>query len=405
MVELRIVVIGDVGVIDGMVHVGDEAMFDEMVFQLRRRGVDAITGISSNPAETRERYGIDAVAGIGFRTQRTRAEQEARLDLVVRTAAGEPGLLEEGDTALAVIAAIRASDGVAVSGGGNMASTWPSHIFERGAVGEIARLLGKPLVVSGQTLGPHLDGPDRALLARLLSTAALVGLREKPSHALALELGAPAGRLAQTVDDASFLAEQSAAPASAAAPYCLVSLSTHVGAEDRERFQRATARLLDAIAAETGLGIRFFAHFASLDESQSRGDTVMHDAVIAHMATPGVATLRTGDSVEAARLARAAALVVTSRYHPAVFAVSGGVPTIGIPVDDYTTTKLVGALGNFGQDGVVSAARLVAGAAPAVASGVWNSRAQIRQRGIAIAHLNRAASRLWWDRVAGVFGP
>jgi polysaccharide pyruvyl transferase WcaK-like protein len=396
---LRIVVIGDVGVIDGMVHVGDEAMFDEMVYQLRRRGVDGITGISSNPAETRERYGIDAVAGIGFRTQKTRDEQVDRMDRVVRTAAGE--------TALVVIDAIRASDGVAVSGGGNMASTWPSHIFERATIGEIARLLGKPLVVSGQTIGPHLDDADRELVAALLSSARLVGLREKPSHAFSLELGVPAALLQQTVDDASFLSEQGRetdATADTATPYCLVSLSTHVGIENRDEFQRAVAELLDHVVETTGLDVRFYAHFASLDETESRGDTVMHDAVIARMTSTRVATLNEGDSVAAARLARGAALVVSSRYHPAVFAVSGGVPTIGIPVDDYTTTKLTGALGNFGQDSLVSAAQLVAGATPAVASGVWNDREAIRARGLSLAASNRAASAAWWDRVAAALG-
>jgi len=390
-----------------MVHVGDEAMFDEMVYQLRSRGVESITGISSNPAETAERYGIDAVAGIGFRTQKTRAEQSARMDAVVRTAAGEAGLLDADDAAHAVIDAIRSSDGVAVSGGGNMASTWPSHIFERATIGRIARLAAKPLVVSGQTIGPHLDDADSALVAELLSSAALVGLREKPSHALSLGLGVPAGLANQTVDDASFLSEQDTktdvAPHTAA-PYALVSLSTHVGVEDRAEFQQAVADLLDHVVETTDLDIRFYAHFASLDESESRGDTVMHDAVIGRMTSTRVATLNEGDSVAAARLARGAALVISSRYHPAVFAVSGGVPTIGIPVDDYTTTKLTGALGNFGQSALVSARQLVAGAAPAVASVVWNDREAIRERGLAIAASNRAASAVWWDRVAAALG-
>jgi hypothetical protein len=161
--NVRIVVIGDVGVLDDMVHIGDEAMFDELVHQMRARGIDDITAVSSNPAETSARYGVSAVPGIGYRTQRTREELDARMDLVLRTAAGDSGLLAPDDTAHAVIEAIRESDGVAVSGGGNMASTWPSHIFERGTIGEIARLLGKPLVVSGQTIGPELTVADGEL--------------------------------------------------------------------------------------------------------------------------------------------------------------------------------------------------------------------------------------------------
>ena len=416
---MRIVVIGDVGVLDDMVHIGDEAMFDELVHQMRARGIEQITAVSSNPAETSARYGVSAVPNIGFRTQRTREQLDARMDLVLRTAAGDTGLLADDDTAHAVIEAIRLSDGVAVSGGGNMASTWPSHIFERGTIGEIARLLGKPLVVSGQTIGPQLTAADGELVARLLSSADLVGLRESPSHALSLALGVPADLLTKTVDDASFISDQPIdADTPPATPYCLVSLSTHVGDEERGAFQQATAELLESIAAETGLDIVFFAHFASLNEGESRGDTVMHDAVIERMSvlraasatdstartsTRRITTARTTDSVSAARLARAAALVVSSRYHPAVFAVSGGVPTIGIPVDDYTTTKLTGALGNFGQSALIPAAQLVAGDGAAVASALWRDREGVRARGLALAVDNREASGDWWDRVADVF--
>ena len=81
---------------------------------------------------------------------------------------------------------------------------------------------------------------------------------------------------------------------------------------------------------------------------------LVHDDLAARMSAPST-VLRIVDTRTSAALARGASLVVTSRYHPAVFAVSGGVPTIGIAVDDYTTVKLTGALGNVGQTSVLSA--------------------------------------------------
>jgi hypothetical protein len=72
-------------------------------------------------------------------------------------------------------------------------------------------------------------------------------------------------------------------------------------------------------------------------------------------------------------------------------------------VDDYTTTKLTGALGNFGQSGLVTAASLVTGGGSTVASAVWSDRAGIRERGLAIAEAKRAQSAIWWDRVAEAF--
>jgi hypothetical protein len=216
----------------------------------------------------------------------------------------------------------------------------------------------------------------------------------------------PTSSLTQTVDDASYLGADE--PPLERAPYCLVSLSGYTGEEAREDFVRATAALLDAVNAATGLETVFFAHFAALEGAAPegaapRGDTRIHEEVRALMATPS-STEPTSDSVHAARLARSAALVVSSRYHPAVFAVSAGVPVVGIPVDDYTTTKLTGALGNFGQDTLVSAAELVGGAGPSVAAAAWNQRAATRARGLELAAENRLATAQWWDRVAEALG-
>ena len=48
---MRLVMIGDVGVVDDMVHIGDEAMFEAAVEELADRGVE-VTGVSSAPADT-----------------------------------------------------------------------------------------------------------------------------------------------------------------------------------------------------------------------------------------------------------------------------------------------------------------------------------------------------------------
>ena len=146
---MRIVTIGDVGVLDGMVHVGDEAMFHEATVQLRARGA-TITGVSSNPAETAERYGVDAVPAIGFHPATTggRLGQRERRARVLSAIDGGAGHLPQDDPAWQVVEAVREADGVLVAGGGNMASLWPMHVYERNTLGLVARRFGKPLVVS-----------------------------------------------------------------------------------------------------------------------------------------------------------------------------------------------------------------------------------------------------------------
>nr|WP_274604828.1 polysaccharide pyruvyl transferase family protein [Frigoribacterium sp. CFBP 8759] len=393
-----------------MVHIGDEAMFHEATVQLRARGA-TITGVSSNPAETAERYGIDAVPAIGFHPATTggRLGQRERRARVLSAIDGGAGHLPQDDPAWQVVEAVREADGVLVAGGGNMASLWPMHVYERNTLGLIARRFDKPLVVSGQTIGPVLEGEDRELVTELLDAAALVGLREGASLELVRSLGVDPATTVGTVDDASFLGFEAAPPAGgaasaasvagAAAPYLAVSLSAHVGDADRGAFATAVARLLDRVAGEAGLEVVFLAHWGSLDPTEERGDSLLHRAVLDQLTVPARVEPTT-DSPAAARFARGAALHLTSRYHPAVFAVAGGVPTVGLAVDDYTTIKLTGALGNFGQTSVVSAAQLLAGEADAVALAAWAGRDAVRSAWADRLDGTRAASAAWWDRVA-----
>ncbi len=403
-----------------MIHIGDEAMFDSCVAELARRGIHDIVGISSNPAETARRYRIGAVARIGFDAVRggSREPSTDRMSRVLRTATGEIGLLEPGDPALAVIEAVRHSDGVVIAGGGNLSSLWPMHVFERATLGALAHALNTPLVITGQTVGPFLDAADSELVATLFTSARRVGLREPASFELSERLRVPRDLLTLTVDDASFLPEARSGAAAAAAvapsvtpfapstpvtpPYCLVTLANHIGEADRDAVVAAIAELLDHVAGSTGLEIQFSAHFSSTDPLLSRGDSVMHSVVASAMSAPS-SVIHTTDARASAALARGAGLVVASRYHPAVFAVAAGVPTIGIPVDDYTTVKLTGALGNLGQSSVLPVARLLAGAGSDLVDAVWSDRDAIRNRGIELAALRRTASTQWWDAVAAEF--
>lgn len=376
--------IGDIGVVDGMMHIGDEAMFEEFLDQARARGAGDVVAISANPSETAERYGIRSVPRLGL--SGSRDEMLARAQRILG------GDLGTDDPARATVDAISTARRVVVTGAGNLASTWPVHIIERWAIAILAERAGVPFIVTGQTLGPELTAADAALLSELLDTAALVGVREAASFRLADTLGVPEELLAHNPDDASFLALDRPTADTDAAPHCLVSLSTHVGSASRADVQSAVAALLDSIA-NSGLEIVFLAHFGPIAGEQRRGDVVMHDAVRERMTAPSRVE-PTGSSTEAAWLARRAALVVSSRYHPAVFAAASGVPTVGIPVDEYTTVKLTGALGTFGQSSLLPVDSLLAGTGTAVVEA-----ARRHEPDRATLTTARAQAERWWDRV------
>lgn len=386
---MRVVTLGDVGVIDDMMHIGDEAMFRAARDELADRGA-AVTSVSSVPAETAERYGVTAVGRIRF-DGLDRAASEARLGAVLAAADGA-GALADDDPAHAVIAAVADADGVLIAGGGNMASTWPLHVYERAALGGVAQRLGRPLVVSGQTLGPDLRGRDRELVAQLVHSARLVGVREAASHALAADLGVTA-RLG--VDDASFVSADAAAPVTGGV---LVSLSLSLGGASRAETVAAVAALVDAAAELTGEPVRFHAHFGALTGASPRGDAVLHDEVRAAMRT-GSTVVPTGDVPAAAALARSASLLITGRYHPAVFAAPAGVPVLGLVTDEYTAVKQRGALAHWGQQATVPISAAQSDGIPNLRE-LWAERDGVRAEAGRRRPGHLAEFGEWWDAVA-----
>lgn len=401
---MRVVVIGDVGVVDEMVHLGDEAMFDALVEALRARGATSIVGVSNAPAETAERYGVEAVGRIGF--SGARAEMQARFDRVLRCSAGERALPAD-DPAWTVIEAVSGADAVAIAGGGNLASTWPMHVFERAALGGIAERAGRPLVVTGQTFGPRLDRADRELVASLLRSAQLVGVREHASADLARRLGVAADRLAANRDDASFLgADHETKPHDVArwpSGMLLMSLSVHLGGLPRVPTVAGLAGALDRLAGRSGLPVVFHPHFGSIDSGRRRGDEVLHDEVRGRMASDAE-LLRVGTPRAAAALARSASMLVTSRYHPAVFAGPTGVPTAALAADDYTAVKLRGATGWWEQRGVLDLAEAASPVGGSVLARAWDGRREDRAAAARLRGGAELAASAWFDRIARALG-
>lgn len=388
---MRVVALGDVGVVDDMMHIGDEAMFQAATEELRARGVDVVA-VSSAPSETAARHGVDAVPRIGFGGL-DRAESESRLAAVLAAAEGG-GTMAADDPARAVIAAVADADGVLIAGGGNLASRWPLHVYERAALAGIADRLGRPAVVSGQTLGPDLDRRDRELVAGLLASARLVGVRESTSRELAGRLGVTA-RLG--VDDASFVGLEQAGR-SPAGSGVLVSLSLSLGRAGRAETVARVAALTDAAADLVGGRVRFHAHFGPLTGAEPRGDAVLHEEVRARMRAPSD-VVPTGDVEKAASLARSSALLITGRYHPAVFAAPAGVPVLGLVTDDYTAVKQRGALAHWGQDSLVTISSADTAGIPGLGA-LWTDRERVAAAAEERMPRHRADAGAWWDAVA-----
>jgi polysaccharide pyruvyl transferase WcaK-like protein len=326
-------VVGDVGA--GPFHVGDEAMLEANLAVLRRQ------------------------------------DPHARITVIGRGAA--LGAADLADV-----------DGLFISGGGNLSSSWPDLLRQRIQLMLEARRRGIPIVTGGQTIGPELAMGERSALAAALAEVEHLGVRELPSVALALQMGVPPHRLSYQPDDAFFLpgcppAEEPAKEKAAAIPdepFLAVTLDPTFAVASLSSLATQLARF----AAESRLRLAFLPHvgpLGSLGDEDGRAGTALCQLLRAE----GVecALLPVMSPAATVWVTQRAALVVSSRYHPLVFGTAAAVPCLGIHRDAYTRIKLQGALAHVGMDAwCLSAEAAEGGGLLAALRRLWAGREEAR---------------------------
>lgn len=97
----------------------------------------------------------------------------------------------------------RGFDGLHVAGGGAFTDVFPSELWQRCCLVQGFASRGKPVVLTGQQLGPVDSAVTRRSVLRTLRAASFVGLRD-PTRSVRLceAAGLPAGRFAMMGDDA-----------------------------------------------------------------------------------------------------------------------------------------------------------------------------------------------------------
>lgn len=76
------------------------------------------------------------------------------------------------------IASIIKSDLLHISGGGNINSIWPGHIYYRVYMIFVAKIYGIPIILTSQTIGPITKFTHRFLLKNFLNMVKYIGIRD-----------------------------------------------------------------------------------------------------------------------------------------------------------------------------------------------------------------------------------
>ena len=259
----------------GADNLGDEALLAGLLGSLRKRGARHLSVLSLDPGATRAAHHV-----------------LARHRLV-----GLPAALLRSD--------------VLVSGGGGLlqdATSRRSLDYYLGVI-RAARVLGRRVVVFGQSLGPLSDEGRRRVQGALQGVP--LGLRDAPSLALATTLGLAA----QPVADAALTL---AAP-SGRARDALVLVP-----RGGEPWATETLRRLAADAAAQGMQVEVLACQPSHDDAEV-------ERLMA--ALPGLRRLPSGPPSSALAALAGARLVVSVRLHGLVLATVAGVPHAGLSYD------------------------------------------------------------------------
>ncbi len=327
-----ILVIGDLAGSDAY-HAGDEAMTEADIALLREIIPDAkIIVTSADPVWTAKSLTCEAVKSGLFVSCESDNERASLLTLYT----------SQFDSLVAGV------DAVVIAGGGNLSSTWPSHLYERASYVASAERFAKPVIILGQTLGPELKPRHAAVLGRMLRYAKLVGTREATSAAIASSLGVEDGLILRQADDALFLAskmpKQFPAGFDPSSRWIAVTVHPFAALGSSELVQLAVE--LSKGVDGHDIGLLFVPHARAGEGSLGVNDT---DIALELARLTGGWVLSNPTASEAVWAAQHAYAVISTRYHPLVFASAGSVPSLALPSDTYTATKCLGAQAHTGM--------------------------------------------------------
>ncbi|MCB0253745.1 MAG: polysaccharide pyruvyl transferase family protein [Anaerolineae bacterium] len=269
----------------------------------------------------------------------------------------------------AVLDELAGADLVFNAGGGNLNSLIPQELYKKCTEYIAAHILRKPVIVSGQTIGPFFRPLDAWYAKVALNTTNVITFRDKEiSRQRCIDIGIRRPFMADTADDAislpaidretaiKFIERETSVPWHFLNSSLLVVMNLkgsirlykdapHSGGLDREVLLLAQIadRLINQHAAKIIL--------VPTDYTSDVDDRELHRDVLANMTNRDAAFCIEGVFVdtELKGIIGLADVAIGARYHFNVFAAAMYVPFLGMASGIYQRTKLRGLADLCGQ--------------------------------------------------------
>ena len=371
----RILVIGGFGWRD----IGDEAMPHADVLRFRahepsRERLEIVME-SPNPSYTESLMGEKAIPSFGCFDVRPNPAFQERLRLRLKLCLFWFGaILRRKGVRLRLLPDLRrcldeleASDLLFNVGGGNLNSLMPMELYKKGAMYRAMKILGKPVYVSGQTIGPLSEKRDVRFAQRCLDCVDMITFRDDGESRKRLEaIGVSKPLMRETADDAMGLPaiEEEAARK-------LIGSEAHAGDFGGDMIVAINLKASMAVFQKIGstqsldreveLLVQTCDHLVEKHNAQlllvptdyCRGvdDRVVHAEILAKVRHKErvVHLVREYTDSELKGIIGLADFAVGARYHFCVFAASQCTPFLGIASGAYQRTKLAGLAGLCGN--------------------------------------------------------
>ncbi len=329
----------------GVYHVGDEAIAHATRAELTARGHE-VRMVSQRIA-----YGPEPVSdptnlrGLQFPWEladRTRyfAEIEAVLG-------GDKEALPAHDKIFEIISELEDIDAVIIGGGGALNSRYPWLLYERACYAVVAKKLGKPVILSGQSIGPELAAHDIFALEKLLNACTVAGVRDADSLKIATKIAPNHPALLQIADDAVLLGGLDSVSERNVIAATFGADTEPVALQD---FIDTAATLLLELQHKTGADIELIPHMATPGVRDA--DIALHDAIAARLLEldplAKIESLEIETAAASAPRTASAKYVVATRFHPIVFGALGARSLLALPLNTYGASRMRGALENAG---------------------------------------------------------
>lgn len=327
----------------GFYHVGDEAMFLANLENYKKNGIEVFASSRSiSHIDLKGREVLDIYILNLF--------QFIRLVLFAI-------LLRFTDVNLfpaffrKTIKTLISCDDLHISGGGNITSLWPGHIYYRSLMIVISKLYGKKVILTSQSLGPINKLSHKIILRFVFGIVDYIGLRDTNfSYKTINMLGVDKSKVCFNYDDALFwLAKQNVK--SIQNKFVNVGISLHDPKND-ETTKEIVDFLSEMSEKHKEIKIHFIPHVL---DSNNNYDVKYANEIASNLNLGSVyiADSKHLDSKKATaeqirQITGKMDLIIASRYHGLVFAMSSQIPFLSINYDnDYYKGKNTGLIKVF----------------------------------------------------------